>query len=91
MVACSPNPEDAKVQSVNFYTNQFRMRIGKNSPQIYQYALILFPGEADDFVEDNSFKFTPFEVSKVVERERSRIELLTGNFIYSGFNIWTTQ
>jgi hypothetical protein len=91
LAACSPNPEDAKVQAVNFYTNQFRMRIGKNSPQIYQYAIILFPGEADDIVEDNAYKFTPFEVEKVIGREKSRIELLAGNFIHSGFNIWTTQ
>jgi hypothetical protein len=27
----------------------------------------------------------------VVEKEKSRIELLTGKFIYSGFNLWTTQ
>lgn len=67
------------------------MKIGKNSPQIYQYALILFPGEAEELVDDSSYKYTPFEVQKVIEREKSRIELLTGQFIHSGFNLWTTQ
>jgi hypothetical protein len=41
-------------------------------------------------LEDMSYKFTPLEVSKVVDRETKRIELLIGKFIYSGFNIWTT-
>jgi hypothetical protein len=68
------------------------MKIGQNAPQIYQYPLNLFPGEADQMVEDDgNYKFTPLEVSKVVEKEKSRIELLTGKFIYSGFNMWTTQ
>ena len=42
-------------------------------------------------VDDGNYKFTPLEVSKVVEKEKSRIELLLGKFIYSGFNLWTTQ
>lgn len=28
LVAVSINPEDAKVQKVQFYTNQFKMKIG---------------------------------------------------------------
>jgi len=91
LTACSPNPEDAKVKAVNFYTNQFKMKIGKNSPQIYQYALILFPGEADEIVDDKRMNYQAFEIEKVISRERSRIELLAGVFINSGFNIWTTQ
>jgi hypothetical protein len=27
----------------------------------------------------------------VVDREKSRIELVAGNFVHSGFNIWTQQ
>ena len=85
------NPEEAKCQKVQFFTNQFQMKIGKNAPQIYQYPLNLFPGEATDMEDDGNYKFTPLEVSKVVDKEKSRIELLTGKFIYSGFNMWTTQ
>ena len=91
LVAVSINPEDAKVQKVQFYTNQFKMKIGQNAPQIYQYPLNLFQGEDPTEEEDGSYKFTPLEVGKVVDREKQRIELLIGKFIYSGFNIWTTQ
>ena len=69
------------------------MKIGKNAPQIYQYPLNLFSGEEEP-VDDNdisTYKFTPLEVGKVVEREKNRIEMLVGKYIYSGFNIWTTQ
>jgi len=41
--------------------------------------------------DDANYKFTPLEVQKVVEKEKSRIELLAGKFIYSGFNLWVTQ
>ena len=92
LVAISVNPEEAKVQKLSFVTNQFSMKMGQNAPQIFQYPINLFSGEAPDVEEENSFyKFTPLELSKVVEREKSRIELLVGKFIYSGFNIWTTQ
>lgn len=67
------------------------MKIGQNSPQIYQYPVSLFYGEASEFCDDAPSKFTPQDLQKVIERERSRIELLAGNFIFSGFNIWTTQ
>lgn len=70
------------------------MKIGNNAPQIYQYPLNLFQGEEPDDVNDNdlsTYKFTPLEVEKVVEREKARIEMLIGKYIYSGFNIWTTQ
>ena len=49
---------------------------------------MLFHGEPD---LGDGYKFTPLEVQKVVERERSRIELMAGNFIYSGYNLWTPQ
>jgi hypothetical protein len=69
------------------------MKIGNNAPQIYQYPLNLFQGLDAEEQEDmaSNYQFTPLEVGKVVERERQRIELLIGKFIYSGFNIWTTQ
>ena len=34
---------------------------------------------------------TPFELAKVVDSNTKKIELLIGKFIYSGYNIWTTQ
>ena len=90
LMSCN-RPDESKVQKVQFYTNQFRMKIGQNAPQFYQYPLNLFPGEAEDLEDDGNYKFTPVEVSKVVEKEKARIELLTGKFIYSGYNLWTTQ
>jgi hypothetical protein len=65
------------------------MTIGNNAPQIYLYPLILVHGDITDGMAGEGYKFTPFEVSKVVEKERSRIELMCGNFLYSGFNLWT--
>jgi hypothetical protein len=35
LVAFSPNPEEAKSQKVVLVTNQFKMTMGKNAPQIY--------------------------------------------------------
>lgn len=34
---------------------------------------------------------TPFELAKVVDANAKKIELLIGKYIYSGYNIWTTQ
>jgi hypothetical protein len=34
---------------------------------------------------------TPFELAKVVDANNKKIELLIGKYIYSGYNIWTTQ
>jgi hypothetical protein len=52
----------------------------------------LFHGdETNEMADDSSYKFTPLEVGKVVDRERNRIEMLVGKHIYSGFNIWTMQ
>jgi len=34
---------------------------------------------------------TPFELEKVVNSNTKKIELLIGKFIFSGYNIWTTQ
>lgn len=66
------------------------MNIGINAPQIYQYPLNLFHGT--DCIDDDGYKFTPEDVSKVVERERSKLEILMGTeFLYSGFNLWTFQ
>jgi len=68
------------------------MTIGKNAPQIYQYPLILFQGEEPDDINNvSTYAFTPLEVEKVVRREEARIEMLIGKYIFSGFNIWTTQ
>ena len=30
-------------------------------------------------------------MGKIMDREKNRIELLIGKYIYSGFNVWTTQ
>ena len=93
LVAISQNPEDAKAQKCRFFTNQFKMQIGKNAPQIHQYPISIFNGEVSSAdVEDSSaYQYSPFEIGKVVDRETKRIELMIGKFIYSGFNIWTTQ
>jgi hypothetical protein len=91
LVAIGVNPEDAKVQKQKFYTNQFKMKIGTNAPQVYQYPMNLFPGEPEDIVDDGNSSYQPQDVGKVVDREKSRIELLCGKFVYSGFNLWTLQ
>lgn len=33
------------------YTNQFKMHIGKNAPQIYQYSVQAYLGEVTDVAE----------------------------------------
>ena len=30
-------------------------------------------------------------MGKIMDREKSRIEMLIGKYIYSGYNVWTTQ
>lgn len=60
-----------------------------NAPQIYQYPLNLFYGDPSEDMSGEPNKFTPIEINKVVERERSKIELVAGNFVHSGFNLWT--
>jgi hypothetical protein len=86
LVAISPNPEEAKSQKVVLVTNQFKMTLGKNAPQIFQYAIgIIEEAECD------APQLTPFELGKIVDRETRKIETLIGKFIYSGYNIWTTQ
>lgn len=82
----SPNPEEAKSQKVVFVTNQFSLKMGKNAPQIYQYAI----GLIED-AECNAPPPTPFELGKIMDRETKKIETLVGKFLYSGYNIWTTQ
>jgi hypothetical protein len=82
----SPNPEEAKAQKVVFQTNQFKMQIGKNAPQIYQYAIALI-----EEAECDAPPPTPFELAKIIDRETRKIETLIGKFLYSGYNIWTTQ
>jgi len=67
------------------------MKIGKNAPQIFQYAVNLFNGEPSEMVEEDNFKYGPIDVQKVLERERSKIEVAAGQFIYSGFTLWTPQ
>jgi hypothetical protein len=85
LVAMSPNPEEAKAQKVIFQTNQFKMVLGKNAPQIYQYAISLIEDPECDAPPP-----TPFELAKIIDRETRKIETLIGKFLYSGFNIWTT-
>ena len=82
----SANPEEAKSQKVVFQTNQFKMTLGKNAPQIYQYAIALI-----EEAECDAPAPTPFELAKIMDRETRKIETLIGKFLYSGYNIWTTQ
>ena len=66
------------------------MSIGKNAPQIFQYPISI--EECDDSTNHGSAPpVTPFELAKVVDSNTKKIELLIGKFIYSGYNIWTTQ
>lgn len=68
------------------------MNIGMNIPQYYQYPINLFHGEIKDGISQEGYKFTPNDIEKVVNRERSRIELVVGgSFLFSGFNLWTQQ
>lgn len=91
LVSLSQNPKEAKLQSVEVHTNQYMMKIGKNAPQIYQYP-IRIDEESKECDQDGFHKYTMFEISKVVENESKRIEMMIGKFLYSeGFNIWTTQ
>jgi hypothetical protein len=62
------------------------MVLGKNAPQIYQYAIALIEESECDVPQP-----TPFELGKIVERETRKIETLIGKFLFSGYNIWTTQ
>ena len=62
------------------------MVLGKNAPQIYQYAIAIV-----DESDIDGPQVTPFELAKIVDRETRKIESLIGKFIYSGYNIWTTQ
>lgn len=62
------------------------MTLGQNAPQIYQYAISIL-----DETDTAALDPTPFELAKIVERETRKIESLIGKFIYSGYNIWTTQ
>jgi len=64
------------------------MKIGKNAPQMFQYPLRI-RDDVDD--PQSEYKCTQFEMDKVVDREKKRIEMLVGKYIHSGFNLWTEQ
>ena len=66
------------------------MTIGKNAPQIFQYPIGIEEGEEAN-KPGAAPPVTPFELAKVVDSNTKKIELLIGKFIYSGYNIWTTQ
>ena len=74
------------------HTNQFKLKIGKNCPVLYQYPISIKDEEDDDANSDSIdvHKYTMDEMTKVVDREQKKIECLVGKFIHSGFNIWTT-
>jgi hypothetical protein len=63
------------------------MKIGKNAPEIFQYPIMIKNTEG----EDETYKFTSFEMGKIVDRMTKKLEVCLGKFIHSGFNIWTTQ
>ena len=62
------------------------MRIGQNAPQIFQYPVKI--ENADE--QDETYKFTGFEVGKIVDRLHRKLEMVLGKYIHSGFNIWVT-
>lgn len=35
------NPDEGAVQTVKFHTNQYKMTIGKNAPQFFQYSVTI--------------------------------------------------
>jgi hypothetical protein len=63
------------------------MKIGTNCPQIYQYPISV---ETPD-QKDETMKYTPFEIGKIVDRQSKKLEVVLGKYMHSGFNIWTTQ
>ena len=49
-------------------------------------------GEVADLTQQrDENQFSVFEMGKIMDREQRRIEMMIGKFIYSGYNIWTTQ
>lgn len=66
------------------------MKIGTNAPQMYQYPLRIRENEEDDgtLTMEN---YNLFEMEKIVDREKKKIEMLIGKFLTSGFNLWTEQ
>jgi hypothetical protein len=62
------------------------MRIGQNAPEIFQYPVKIENADG----QDETFKFTPFEVGKIVDRLSKKLEMVIGKYIHSGFNIWVT-
>lgn len=66
------------------------MKIGKKAPQIYQYPINL-DGKEGDHKAAGDYIYSVLDVGKVVDRNTAKLELLIGKFIYSGYNIWTTQ
>lgn len=90
-LVASGNPEEAKGQKMQFFTNQFKMKIGKNAPQIYQFSLKLVQGHDPKAPDNGSYQFTPQDMERAVEGARKKLELVFGKgFIYSGFNLWCT-
>ena len=97
-MALSESSQSAQVQKISVITNQFKMAIGSNAPQMYQYPLRLERSISNKFGEDaastylsetNELPCTLFEMQKVVDRNKKKIEMLIGKFLFSGFNIWT--
>jgi len=89
-VAISQNPEDAQSQKLQVYTNQFKLKIGKNCPVFFQYP-IKINEEGENADQDDVHKYTIDEMTRAVDSCQKKIELLVGKYIHSGYNIWTTQ
>lgn len=87
----SQNEAEAKVQRVSVVTNQFKMAIGGNAPQMYQYPLRLAQDAHKDDSPGDGPQCSLFEMQKIVEQEKRKIEMLIGKFLTSGFNLWTEQ
>lgn len=84
----SANPEDNEMQLMKFTTNQFRLQISKDAPTFYQYPITIHSDDADG---KDTYDYSPFEVQKIVRRAQKKIDMMIGQFLHWGFNIWTNQ
>jgi len=65
------------------------MTIGGNAPQMYQYPLRLSHDDLEDDSPNNGPNCTLYEMQKIIEKEKRKVEMLIGKFLTSGFNLWT--
>lgn len=85
--ALAANPEEGKEQKVSLVTNQYRMYVGRNAPQIYQYPISLVQPDGQPL----GVPITSFQMQRIVNQNNEKLVNLVGRYIYSGLNIWTVQ